>query len=785
MVTSADRGSPLFAAIGRFAVGHRWAIVAGSLVATVAAVALLPSLGSVIKNDNTAFLPPDAPSLVAAKLAAPFIVADPRVATIVAVRSDGPLTAADQVAVDRIERAVRKVPSVEVVRDAALSIDRQARTALVDFSTATDGGGPAAAAAVRAVRAVARADAPPGLEVYVTGPLPELVDQQAAAGRTAGHVQLITGVFILLLLLLVFRSTLAPLVTLAPAVLALALAGPLIATASKAGIEISSLMQLLLTALVLGAGTDYGLFVVFRYRENLTRGLEPTSALVAAVERVGSSIAYSAFTVIGALLSLLLASFGLYRGVGPGLAIGILVVLLVELFVFPALLSILGRAVFWPTQPKVAPPQAGQWGAIAARVSRSPVRALVIGTTALALLALSLLAYAPSGFNPGGFIAGSDSGIGQAVLAAHFGEAALGTTDIVIRLPQPVWQGSRTDLIAVADQRLEESGRFSSVTGALNVPGGFEVPPEELAEAYRLLGPPADLAPVAAPGSFGARDPQFYDFYRSSTQYISPDGRTLLYRVTLRAGGPGSTAALQAMGGIRQAAAEAAHDVGASASGVAGQAAGAADVSSISGSDILRIAPVVLVVLALLLALGLRSLIAPLYLVASVALSYLASLGLAVLIFVVIGGQLGINFTLPFFMFVFIMALGEDYNILVMTRIREEAAVLPLRRAVAVALGTTGTTVTSAGLVLAGTFGVLAVATSGQVRQIGVGLSLGILLDTFVVRTLLVPSAAVLVGRWNWWPSRLFSEAPATEPAPGPDAAPRSSLVGERVPPVP
>ena len=133
---------------------------------------------------------------------------------------------------------------------------------------------------------------------------------------------------------------------------------------------------------------------------------------------------------------------------------------------------------------------------------------------------------------------------------------------------------------------------------------------------------------------------------------------------------------------------------------------------------------------------------------------------------------MGINFTLPFFMFVFIMALGEDYNILVMSRIREENERLPLRSAVATAMVTTGTTVTSAGLVLAGTFGVLAVATSGQVRQIGTGLALGILLDTFVVRTLMVPSAAVLLGRWNWWPSRRFYEPEPTGPgsSPAPEA---------------
>jgi len=131
---------------------------------------------------------------------------------------------------------------------------------------------------------------------------------------------------------------------------------------------------------------------------------------------------------------------------------------------------------------------------------------------------------------------------------------------------------------------------------------------------------------------------------------------------------------------------------------------------------------------------------------------------------VAVGHELGVNFTLPFFMFVFIMALGEDYNILVMSRIREEAVRLPLRRAVSVAMGMTGTTVTSAGLVLAGTFGVLAVGTSGQVRQIATGLALGVLLDTFIVRTLLVPSTVVLLGRWNWWPSKLGRAGSSSRP---------------------
>jgi RND superfamily putative drug exporter len=165
-------------------------------------------------------------------------------------------------------------------------------------------------------------------------------------------------------------------------------------------------------------------------------------------------------------------------------------------------------------------------------------------------------------------------------------------------------------------------------------------------------------------------------------------------------------------------------------------------------------------VIGVLLALVMRSLIAPLYLIASVALSYFAALGLAVVVFIKIGHGGGITFILPFLLFIFLLALGEDYNILVMTRIREEAHRYSLREAVSRAVGITGTTVTSAGLVLAGTFAVFAViggrgSGGSMIRDVGVGLAAGVLMDTFVVRTVLVPCTAVLLGRWNWWPSKL------------------------------
>src|SRR6202040_1346893 len=194
--------------------------------------------------------------------------------------------------------------------------------------------------------------------------------------------------------------------------------------------------------------------------------------------------------------------------------------------------------------------------------------------------------------------------------------------------------------------------------------------------------------------------------------------------------------------------------------GVGGEAPAFHDISAISDSDLVHVVPVAIVVIGLLLCLVMRSLVAPLYLIASVALSYFAALGLAVLLFIKLGGSSGLTFILPFLMFIFLLALGEDYNILVMSRIREEAQHLPLREAVSRAVGATGTTVTSAGLVLAGTFAVLALvgglaSGSSQIRGVGAGLELGVLIDTFIVRTVLVPCTVLLLGRWNWWPSAL------------------------------
>ena len=741
-----------FALLGRFAVRFRYPIVAAWVVAALLIPRLLPSLSSVSDNNNSAFLPANSPSVLAAHLAAPFQHGTQPTAQLVAARSGQPLTTADQAAIARAEAAVRAVPGVAQVRDLGVSGDGMARKALVELSVGAFGAGGQAKTQVDAIRATfGRVGLPASLSLYLTGQVASGVDNQQASNRTLQTTEILSVVFILALLLVVYRSLLAPLLTLLPAGLALVIAGPVIAEAHNIGVAISPISQILLTILVLGAGTDYGIFLVFRLREELRRGLEPRAALVTSLWRVGETITFSAGTVIGALLCLLLASLGFYNGLGPALAIGIAVMLLAGLTLTPALLAIFGRAVFWPSAVRPTVARGGLWGRIAGGIIRRPVTTLAVGLVVFGALALAVTRYAPAGFGDNGSTSStSQSAQGTTVLSAHFPAAQANPTNLLLRYPVSVWQ--HPSVLTQADRALRTERSFASISGPLN-PNGAPLSPAQLTHLRAALGPAVALPPVAPAG--GAVSARLYNAYRATAQFISPDGRTVQFYATLAAGDPSSTPAMQAIPAVRQAVNAVAASTSATASGVAGQAAASADISDTSNNDIVHIVPVVLLVIALLLAIVLRSLIAPLYLIASVGLSYLAALGLAVVVFMGIEGQAGVNFILPFFMFIFLMALGSDYNILVMTRIREEAHHGSLPEAVTRAISATGGTVTAAGLILAGSFGVLTISGGGQIQQIGLGIAAGILMDTFLIRTLLIPSTVVLLGRWNWWPSAL------------------------------
>jgi RND superfamily putative drug exporter len=779
-----------FAALGRIVVKLRWVILVAWLVGTVLAVHSLPSLGSQVNNNNSSFLPASAPSNQAATLAVPLIGStNQSQIPVVAVTSNAALNAADQAALIRAQSELAKVASVDSVHFLATRGDA-AQLLVVSSVTPFDQTGTDTLVS-NLQTALGKSGFPPDLQVHLAGEIATNVANQKASNKAGSRIQSFSILFIIVLLFIIFRAFLAPLVTLIPAVMVLLLSGSFIGALGAHGLKISFFTQILLIVLILGAGTDYGLFLVFRVREEMLNGREPKDAVAYAVSKVGESIAASAATVVVALLTLTLATFGIYHDLGIPLAIGIVVMLLAGLTLLPALLAILGRAVFWPTKTAPKDHKEGLWGRIAGRLVRRPALTLCVGVLVFAALAVFAAGFKPGGF--GGQVnapAGSSAALGNTALTTHFPQASANPTNIIMRFPTSAWSSAAAlaSSIGKATTGLEGTGSFTTLAGALD-PNGEPITPAELYAVHTEIGKPAQelvrTAPVPPAGS--SVSPALYDAYLASARYLSADGRTAQWEAGLKAGDPQSSGALDAIPTIRSQVAVVGHEAGASAAGVAGEAPALYDVSHISDSDLRHIVPIAVLAIGIVLALVLRSLVAPLYLILSVVLSYLASLGLAVIVFIKIGGNGGIVFLLPFLMFIFLLALGEDYNILVMTRIREEATNRPLREAVVRAVGTTGPTVTSAGLVLAGTFAVLAIAGGSgsggsQVREIGVGLAVGILLDTFVVRTVLVPSTVSLLGRWNWWPSAMSRRSVGVSGGQGPPSSPGGG--GNGVPPV-
>ncbi|HWE33009.1 MAG TPA: MMPL family transporter [Solirubrobacteraceae bacterium] len=747
-----------YEALARFVVRFRVAIVVFWVLVVVVTTAVLPTLGSQVNDNNSAFLRSSAPSSKAANLAAPLLgggagkIAE---VTIVASRN-GPFSAADVGALEREAQLALHVQNVKSVRALGISSDREAAALRVrvafsgnDITKDTN-----IIAALQST--LARAGAPAGLQMHLAGQVATVVANQKSSNKAGGKVQGFSLLFVVLLLLVVFRSIPAALVTIIPSVFALLISIRLIGGLGESGLKISSITQVLLIVLLIGAGTDYGLFLVFRVREALRDGLEPHDAVRRAIVRVGESITASAGTVMLALLTLLIATFGLYKDLAVPLAVGVFVMLMIGLTLLPALLAILGRRAFWPSKIEPGVQPEGAWARIASRLVRHPKTTLGIGVVVFLALAAIALGYKSGGFggatNPP---AGSDAAAGNAALAKHFPQSSSNPANLVFAYGNAVY--SDPAVLARAEASLRQSGKFVQLAGPLD-PNGTSFTPAQYAQLYSKLGPPARL-PVLEPGGVHVPEAR-YNAYRASAEFVSADGRIVQFEASLRAGTQNSTAAMNATPAIRTAVTSAATASGAAANGVAGEAAAVYDINQTANHDLRVVIPVAIVAIGLLLALVLRSAIAPLYLIVSVALSYLAALGFTTLVFIDIGTSGGISFILPFLMFIFLLALGEDYNILVMTRIREEAQRMPLRDAVVRAVARTGTTVTSAGIILGGTFAVFAIVGGGgsegsQLRAIGFGLAAGILMDTFLVRTLLVPATVTLLGRWNWWPSKM------------------------------
>ena len=540
-----------------------------------------------------------------------------------------------------------------------------------------------------------------GLEVYVTGDLGLWADFEEVFSEVDTKLLLATIVLVLVLLGAIYRAPMIAIIPIVVVGLAYQVASGFIYLYADAGNTVNSNSTGILIVLMFGVGTDYCLLLVSRYREELHRVEDKHEAMSRALRRAGPALLASGCTVIAAMLVLLLADTGSTNALGPVSAIGVAAALLAGLTLLPALLTAAGRRGFWPRKSIVAyqpdvdlVERPGLWRRFGDRVLRRPAAALAATVGLFAVFALGLLAYKED-YSIGGFFKTSvDSVDGFDVLGESFPQGALGPTSILVE--RDGGRASDADLATVRE-------RVEGIDGVASV-----------GEPQR-----------SEDGAIGKIDVTFSDDPYSEAALARVD--TLRDRLSDLPGG--ATALVGAGSAVQE------------------------DFNVAAERDIRVIVPVALLVIAIILGILLQAIVAPLVLIATVMASFFGTLGLSIFFFIEIQGSAGVDASLPMFAFIFLVALGVDYTIFLMSRVREEARTHGTREGVLRALSATGPVITSAGVILAGTFSVLMTLPVTFAFNIGFMVAVGILLDTFVVRTIMVPAAVELLGDRVWWPS--------------------------------
>jgi RND superfamily putative drug exporter len=683
-----DWRSILTAAAGK---RSRWLVLLLWLVVAGIAGPLGGKLSSVEKNEESAYLPGSAESTKALILQQRFPGGEVTPAIVVYRRAAG-LTAADRTRAraDRLAIVHMQLKAARTPGPIIPSRDGKALLLSVpivpgkDVQTLIDD--------VKAIRQQVGAGGG-GLDIKVTGPAGFSADAVGVFTDIDTKLLLATTTLVVVLLLLIYRSPILWIVPLIALGFAEISAQALAYGMARAGLTVSGQTGGLLTVLVFGAGTDYALLLIARYREELRRHEDKHEAMRYALRQAGPAILASGGTVVIALLCLLAAELNSTSGLGPIGAAGILMALISMLTALPALLLVFGRRLFWPAIPRYGHRQAtgpGLFGRLTRWIEPRPQFVWIVTALALAVMALGLIK-TNTGLNSlNGFRSTPDSILGQRLLAQSFPAGASAATYVFVR---PAREAA------------------AARVAAMRTPGVAGVSPVRVGNGVARL----DVTLASPPYGTAAFDTisHLRDNLRSAVGSAAPTG---------------------------------------------GPSAQELDTRLASIHDAKVIVPLVLLTVLIILAVLLRAVVAPLVLVATVILSFAAALGVSVIVFDRLFGFAGIDPSLPLLAFVFLVALGIDYNIFLMARIREESERLGTHRGVLTGLTFTGGVITSAGIVLAGTFSILGILPLVALTEIGFIVAFGVLLDTFVVRSILVPALALTLGARIWWPSALSRE---------------------------
>jgi RND superfamily putative drug exporter len=712
-------------ALAAFVTGRRskWVVIALWIVGVFALSPLGAKLGDATRDETASFLPEGAESTRVQELLKDRFPGGETTLGLLVYRREGGLTQADRAKIAR--DAQRVDDAIPVTQPAQVPFTPGAPPGLVsqngdaaytvltvplDFDRVADWG--------KETRDLV-GDGGGGLEVYVTGDLGLWADFEEVFGEIDTRLLLATVVLVLVLLGAIYRAPLIAIIPIVVVGLAYQVATAFIYLYADAGNTVNSNSTGILIVLMFGVGTDYCLLLLSRYREELHRVEDKHAAMARALRRAGPPLLASGCTVIAAMLVLLLADTGSTNSLGPVSAIGVACVLLAGLTLLPALLTAVGRKGFWPRRSAVAyqpdvdwVERPGLWRRIGDRVLERPGLALAATTALFACFTLGLLAYKED-YSIGGFFKKDVESVdGFDVLAESFPQGALAPTSILVE---------------------RDGGR---VTGA------------DLAAVRNRLEGIDGVASVGEPersedGAIGKIDVTFSDDPYSEAALARVD--TLRDRLSDLPGG--ATALVGAGSAVQQ------------------------DFNDAAARDLRVIVPVALLVITIILGILLQAIVAPLVLIATVMASFFGTLGLSIFFFIEVQGTAGVDASLPTFAFIFLVALGVDYTIFLMSRVREEARTHGTREGVLRALAATGPVITSAGVILAGTFAVLMTLPVTFAFNIGFMVAVGILLDTFIVRTIMVPAAVELLGDRVWWPSTARGGGHAlrehAEPEPG------------------
>jgi RND superfamily putative drug exporter len=705
----------------------KWITVVMWLLLVAALSPMASKLTDVSKNDAASWLPRGAEATEAMHRAETAFPGSDKLVAVVVYARDGGLTAADNAKISADGTVFRGFadggqisPPIPDTRNGSPA------AVLVSFPVA-GADDKAQQKSIDAIETQVHASVPDGLQVALTGSAGAVKDITDAFGGLGSTLLYVTVAVVAVLLLITYRSPILWLVPLISVGFASQLASAVVYLLAKHDvITVNGQSQGILTVLVFGAGTDYALLLIARYREELRRNQNRHRAMRIALGASFPAILASGATVAISLLCLLAAQLNNIRGLGPVGAIGIVSALIAMTTLLPALLVVFGRWLFWPIIPRFDPNAAthdiaeehGIWSRIANFVGRRPrtiwvTTAIILGALALGMTTLQV---GQNGTDQYTKTVGSVTG--QKILSQHYPAGSSAPTDIYARA------GQAAPVIAAAK-------RVPGVTSVGELPDG------------------------AAPAG------------GDQAAQVSSDGQWVHIPVVLTAD-PQTKEAEDTVVALRTAV----HAVPDADALVGGQTAIKLDTQNAADHDNQLVIPLILAVVLIVLMILLRALVAPLLLLASVVLSFATAMGTASLIFHAIGHP-RIDNGMPLLGFLFLVALGVDYTIFLMTRAREETAKLGHTQGVKHSLAVTGGVITSAGFVLAATFAVLAVLPLVSMLQMGIIVAVGVLMDTLIIRTLLVPALSLDVGPKMWWPSRLarVGRAPISPAAPRVPAA--------------